>query len=226
MRRPAALLAVLFLSCLGAGACGGNVVKGAGGAGTGAGGTAPPGGDCTSDAQCNGGQCVAITPGGYEVCAQEPPEATSCSSPGLDQCCSTADCKGMGKCYSTTALANCGGPAMAPYNLCVADQCTDDASCAGSLSDVPMLCLPAGVFGFVARFCLTAYCHTNADCTAQPGGACVPIRSSCCGTPVGIACVYPGGCSDDADCGQGNRCEIDDLHGTGTCVSGPATCPV
>jgi hypothetical protein len=242
MRYLASFLVVVLVSSLGVSACGGNVVHGTGASGTGgAGGTGTTTttgtttstttvisrGDCTSDAQCGNGQCVELTPGGYKVCTHFPPEATMCTGgtgPMVDQCCTSADCKNGGKCYSTTNLPFCGGPAVQVYNMCVTDQCTDDASCTGSGAN--RICVPAGSVGSPARSCFTAYCHTDAECTAQPGGACVVVRASCCNLPAGLGCVYPGGCTKDEDCGQGNSCHLDAATGTGKCAAGPAICPV
>jgi hypothetical protein len=239
MRHLASLLVVVLVSSLGVSACGGNIVKGTGASGTGGTGTTTatattgitsttvlPAGDCATDADCNGGQCVELTPGGYKVCTHFPPEATACTPSQLDQCCTSADCKGGGKCYAVTDLPSCAGIASPPHNECVTDQCTDDAACTGGGADVPMICIPAGAAGYPARSCFPAYCHTSASCTAHPGGACVPVHEACCGHLAGLGCVYPGGCVENADCGQGNSCQLDSTTGTGTCVAGPPICPV
>jgi hypothetical protein len=181
-------------------------------------------GECTSDAQCGSGHCVALTPGGYKVCTRTPPEATACTPSVLDQCCTSADCTGGGKCYAVLNLPSCGGgPPLQPHNECATDQCTDDASCTGS-GGVPMICLPAGVYGNPARSCFTAYCHTGADCTAQGAGACLPVTQPCCSAPAGLGCVYTGGCANGNVCGSGYTCELDPATGTGRC--GPISiCP-
>jgi hypothetical protein len=237
-------LMVTTASCFAA--CGGNVVDGTGAstAGTGASttgtgasttgtgasttgtGGGSPAGDCTTDADCGTGTCAPLTPGGYLVCLDIPPAATSCSSPmsSQDQCCTSTDCKSGQACYSTGTLTECaGGPAIQIYNECVGDQCESDADCTGA---TPQICAPAGAFDYPMRACFTAYCHTDADCMAQPGGACVTVSQPCCDVPGGLACVYPGGCRKDTDCGDGNTCEIDPTTGTGECMSGPAPCPV
>jgi hypothetical protein len=186
-----------------------------------------PTGDCQTDADCNGGQCVELTPGGYKVCAHIPPQATACTPSPLDECCTSADCKGGGKCYAASVFPYCGGPAFQPQNVCVTDQCTDDASCNGDGgAGKPMICTPAGTVGSPARSCLTAYCHTDADCTARPGGACLLVHDPCCPYPDGLGCVYPGGCVRSADCGQGTFCQLDRTTGTGKCVAGFPMCPV
>ena len=237
-------LAAFAALCVSAAACGGNVVTGtgasptgtgagtttgptgAGGGSTGAGGSLP-GGDCKTDADCPGGTCGPITPGGWLVCHIVPPQATSCSMPPspANQCCSSADCK-TGQCWSTQTLPYCGGPAEQIYNECMTDQCTSDAECAPGANMPPQLCAPAGTFGEPVRFCFPAYCHTDSDCTAQPSGVCRPVTGPCCSTPLGLGCVYPGGCATSADCGQGDSCQLDPQTGTGTCTSGPVGCPV
>ena len=225
-------LAAVAALCVSAAACGGNVVTGTGagstgagtgtgatgtgagtgtgatGAGTGTGATGAggslPGGDCTTDADCPGGTCAPITPGGWLVCLVVPPEATSCNPPmnQADQCCSSADCK-QGQCWSTQTLPYCGGPAMQIYNECMTDACTSDAECVHGADVPPEICAPAGTFGEPVRFCFTAYCHTDADCTAQPGGVCRPVTGPCCAAPVGLGCVYPGGCARTPTAGRG-----------------------
>jgi hypothetical protein len=141
----------------------------------------------------------------------------------MDQCCTSADCK-QGKCYSTSSLPYCGGPAMAVYNVCAADACAQDQDCPKS-GGAPELCAPAGAFGIPMRFCMQGYCHTNADCTASPGGVCEPIQSSCCSVPAGVACVYPGGCKKDQDCGANAHCEVDPAQGAAVCKPGLVGCP-
>jgi len=202
-----------------------STTTGPGGASTGTGGSLPTG-DCTSDADCNGGTCAPITPGGWLVCLNVPPQVTSCAMPNPNtQCCSSADCK-QGGCWSTLMLPYCGGPAQQDYNECMTDQCTSDVQCASDVGAPKPVCAPAGAFGEPVRFCFTGYCHTDADCTAKPGGVCRPVTGPCCSTPLGLGCVYPGGCATQADCGQGNSCTLDTTSGTGTCVSGSQPCPV
>jgi hypothetical protein len=186
-----------------------------------------PGGECKTSADCGGGTCAPVTPGGYLVCLHLPPEVTSCVMPvsPSNQCCTSADCK-QGKCYSTESLPYCGGPAMEIYNACMSDTCTTDADCVTNAGTLPEICVPAGAFGYPVRTCFTAYCHTSADCTAHPGGVCAPVSAPCCGTPAGLGCVYPGGCAKNADCGQGNSCQLDPKTGSGVCSSGPVGCPV
>jgi hypothetical protein len=212
MRVLASCLAVLAVALLGVAACGGGPIPGVGG-------------DCTGDAQCKGGHCLELTPGGYKVCAQVPPEATACMTMAQDKCCSSADCTGGGKCYPSTDLGGaCAGPFMPPHNECVTEQCTKDADCAAVVSQVPTICAPAGTIGYPTRFCFIAYCRTNADCTAASGGRCATIGQPCCTTPAGLGCVYPGGCAQDSDC-QSGSCHLDEASGTGRCLPGVAGCP-
>jgi hypothetical protein len=167
-----------------------------------------------------GGTCAPVTPGGYKVCLNPPPEATKCNpmEPGvMDQCCTSADCKGGTKCYLDSWLSQCSGPVMVPENQCAADQCMSDAMCGGGQAG-PQLCAPAGAFGAPVRVCVTAFCHTDADCKAKPGGVCVPVSQPCCQTPGGIGCVYPGGCRKDSDCGSMDACQLDTKTGTGQCI--------
>jgi hypothetical protein len=199
------------------------VTSGAGGSSTC---TTPFAGDCKTDADC-GAPCAPITPGGYLVCLGTPPEATSCSAPtngGQNQCCTSADCK-KGKCYSTSVFPYCGGPPKQIYNACVTDQCTSDADCPPSPQLGPQICTPSGFNGVPVRSCFTAYCHTDADCTAHPCGACMLITGPCCNFPVGLACVYPGGCTKNTDCKHADACSIDQMTGATGCGGSPP-CPL
>jgi hypothetical protein len=241
MLRHSSYFFAATLSCLAIAACGGNVVQGTGATGTGTGATStgtgatstgtgglPPTGDCTTDAQCPGGTCAEITPGGWKICLVVPPPSTGCSSPKspTDQCCTSADCPNGGACYETTSLPYCGGPAMAIYKECVTDQCTSDAACVGGGSDAPDICAPAGAYGEPMRTCFAAYCKTSADCTQKPVGYCAPVGAHCCSTPSGLGCVYPGGCRKDTDCAAGDSCQLDTTSGEGVCTNGPSPCPV
>jgi hypothetical protein len=182
-------------------------------------------GDCATDADCKGGTCAAVTPGGYKVCLNPPPEATMCNTPEpgvMDQCCKSADCMGS-KCYLNSWQHQCSGPIAIPENQCASDLCTSDAMC-GSQGE-PQLCAPAGAFGAPVRVCFVAFCHTDADCKAKPGGVCVPVSQPCCQTPSGLGCVYPGGCRKDSDCGGMNQCQLDSKTGTGQCGPAPG-CPL
>jgi hypothetical protein len=174
---------------------------------------------------CNGAECLELSPGGYRTCDSAPPETGACdpSHQVADDCCTSADCE-EGGCYLFTDLPYCGGPMPAEYNTCVADYCTSDAECTGA-GTVPSVCAPRGAFGNPMRACVVAFCLSHGDCTAAPGGSCEAIDNSCCPGPMGIGCVYPGGCRMDTDCGDGNHCELDYETGTGTCREGPMPCP-
>jgi hypothetical protein len=191
---------------------------------TGGGSCTRPSGDCMSDADCDGGRCEELTPGGYKICVKRPPEATSCPMPMLDQCCTSEDCEGGGKCYSTKNIPACaGGPAMPDINVCVNPDCSNDARCAGG--PFPQICAPAGAFGNPVKACFQAFCKTDADCTAKPCGACVTVNTPCCDLPAGLACVYPGDCRKDSDCSP-NHCQIQMGEGTTACtMPGVIICP-
>lgn len=234
LSRPTLSLVLAALSTL-LGACSGNVqvssggtggagtttATTSGGAGSSAGGGSP--GDCQVPADCGGGQCAPLTPGGYNVCLQFPKEAPGCNPGGNppDECCTSSDCA-QGKCYLSTEVPLCGG-VQPYYNECVTDQCQSDADC--NLG-VPALCVPAGAYGPMRR-CVVAYCKTNADCDAEPGGTCAPIENPCCPVPLAVACVYPGGCQKQADCGSDftKRCDIDPATKRAVCLDGGVGCP-
>ncbi len=171
--------------------------------------------------------CVPLTPGGFQVCLTIPPEATTCMGMmGTDQCCTSADCasKGGGKCYASTNLQFCGG-AQLQENLCVADQCTKDSDC--TMNGTNGVCAPAGAFDSPTRTCVTAYCKTDADCKASPGGACLLVgNNDCCKypSPAGLGCVYPGACTKTSDCMMGELCTIDS-SGKSVCKTGFMGCP-
>jgi hypothetical protein len=224
-RGPAVSSLVLLGAAFGA-ACGARVIVDTGGTGerpSCSTGSPTPAGDCQADADCDGGTCAPVTPGGYKVCLATVPEATQCTPHpvGPDECCSSADCK-HGGCYSSANVPSCDTPL---HNECVVDACTNDAECHG---ETPEICVPAGAWGYARRACIQAYCHTDADCTAAPCGRCAVIYGLCCPEPQGIGCVYPGGCHDDDDCwtatdGGEPYCALQD--GTGQCFGGPMLCP-
>lgn len=169
-----------------------------------------PHGDCQTDADCGGKPCVPLTKGGYKVCLSFPVEATICPTGGAgDECCASADCAttNAGACYSGADLQYCGQWFPSALNRCVKDACQSDDDCSSPLSSAPGICAPAGAFGHPKRACLTALCHTDADCTAKAGGACLLIGNHDCCTlpaPEGLGCAYPGDCVHDADCPSGS----------------------
>lgn len=206
------------------GGCGVACAEGGGGAGGsgGSGGEAPIG-DCIDTTDCDGLGCFELTPGGFRVCEVVVPEATVCdpSGPIEDECCSTSECA-EGSCHASTSLPYCGGVELPQFNRCVVDECVSDAECSGNGSGA--ICAPAGVLGQPARKCVTAFCRTSADCTAEAGGYCAPIDNPCCGQPSGLGCVYPSGCRGDSDCTSG-YCDLDYTTGRGTCMPGNPACP-
>jgi hypothetical protein len=194
---------------------------GASSASSGAGGVdaGPPGGDCQSDADCPGGHCVAITPGGFLVCQIPPQQATVCQSP-LDQCCATMPCPGGAPCEVGPLVPLCAGTVPAPHNQCAVDQCATDADCLAG-----QICGLAGALGRAIRACIPAACRVNADCTAQPGGECEPVNEPCCNTVAGLYCVYPGGgCRRTSDCPAMEYCQI--TGDAALCQGGTPVCPL
>jgi hypothetical protein len=186
-------------------------------------------GDCSTNADCPSGSCIELAPGGWKTCASLPSEATQCTMPAppiRDQCCSSADC-GSGRCYAASSVPYCAGAPMPEYNVCLSDQCMSDDDCIHDNPD-PWICFPAGAYGYPTTTCRTAFCRTNADCTAASGGICAPIQNPCCTVPYGLACVYPGGCMSDQDCAPDGTesCTIDPLTGIATCQRGPTGCPL
>jgi hypothetical protein len=186
-------------------------------------------GDCTTDADCPGGKCVGVTPGGFRVCQVAPDKAVTCDSPGLDQCCPTmgVTCPNNAPCYAGPLLPFCAGIPMQPHNQCAVDQCTQDADCTSG-----QICTLAGTLGRKIRACMTASCKLDADCVADPGGICAPVMEPCCGVVAGLFCVYPNsGCRSNADCPplspqMPRYCQPDATTGVAACQSGGPICPV
>jgi hypothetical protein len=175
-------------------------------------------GDCATDADCPGGACVHITPGGFRVCQTPPEVAMDCVS-GLDQCCPGTPCPDNAPCYAGPLVPYCGGIPPETENQCAVDQCTQDADCAPG-----QICGIAGALGRKVRACAAAGCKVDADCDASSGGVCAPIADPCCGTFAGLFCVYPGnGCRSNADCDGSSFCQIS--GSSATCQSGSPVCP-
>jgi hypothetical protein len=192
--------------------------------GAGGGGGGRNSGDCNTDADCSGGTCVELTPGGFRTCEHTPQEATTCMPPDMDQCCDSAQCPMGGKCFYVHG--SCGGPAMVPGNQCENDQCHTDADCLPEDPSAVGICAPAGTFGFDVRTCLVGSCKLDRDCKAEAGGKCEPIADPCCGAYArGLFCVYPDGCRTNNDC-PGGYCEADVQSGRGVCKPGSPPCPV
>ena len=207
--------------------CGSEVTTtGSGGGGTGGGsststttgaGGAGASGDCDLDADCPGGTCVEMTPGGWRVCSVPPDPATTCSQPGFDECCDTSECA-MGTCLTAPVVPYCGGPQPLDNNVCAVDQCQSDAECGAGA-----FCSSGPMLGRKVRACIPAACRLDSDCAAEAGGACVPVVEPCCGASAGLFCVYPSdGCRSDADC-PGGYCQpgLD----RATCQEGGPACP-
>ncbi len=154
-------------------------------------------GDCRTNADCPGGTCVELVPGGYRVCQTPPTLATGCDpARPEDQCCTSADCA-AGICVLGPAHRFCGGEVRNPFNECVLPECTSTADCHDAV------CAPAGTFAPMAT-CVAAACLHDTDCRDEAGGRCVVARDPCCGIPVGLVCSYPSdGCRTDADCAVG-----------------------
>ena len=103
----------------------------------------------------------------------------------MDQCCNSADCT-VGGCYLTTSILSClGGPPEPVFNECLSDECQVDSDCP-NMGAGPEACIQANAYGYPYRSCMPSYCHTDADCTAQPCGVCAPIIGDCCSLPVGL----------------------------------------
>jgi hypothetical protein len=187
----------------------------------------PSSGDCQSDADCPSGACVPVTPGGFRVCQMPPAPATSCPGP-LDQCCPATQelCPNGESCYAGPLVPVCTGTPVPMQNQCGVDQCTQDVDCAPG-----QICALAGTLGLQIRACVTAYCKTDADCAAHPGGLCAPVLEPCCSTNAGLYCVYAseGGCRSDAECPatstQPHRFCAPGAAGVATCLSGAPDCP-
>jgi hypothetical protein len=174
--------------------------------------------ECTTNADCPpDGTCIELEPGGRLVCQYPVVEATTCTEPGLDACCTTADCMGPGeKCLGTPLLQFCAGIVQQPHNECAADQCASNADCAAD-----EICAPAGTLGGKIAFCLRAQCH-GTICGQESITDCAVLHDPCCGAPVGLYCV--GECLTNADCTDG-YCSLDPDTQRSKCFPGAAPCP-
>jgi hypothetical protein len=138
----------------------------------------------------------------------------------MSQCCSTADCTGTGEqCVQGPTYPQCGGAFMMPYEACAAPQCSTAADCTAQPHGI---CMPAGSHGYSVATCLYGGCTIDSDCPQEPGGSCRLVQNPCC-SAVYPACVYPGGCSSNADCAPNSHCESNGDRAD--CVVGPALCP-
>jgi hypothetical protein len=171
-------------------------------------------GECQADADCPGGTCVELTPGGYRVCRVTPQPITSCA-PGEMGCCNSNACPQGQRCFPPVGY--CGG-LVGPMNRCLGDGCQADGDCDAGV------CAPAGDIGLFVNTCVaTTGCRQNQDCVTKPGGVCRPIEDACCNDVFALFCWYPGDCTRKADCG-GNACG-DPTTGRATCATTKPMCP-
>jgi hypothetical protein len=182
----------------------------------------PEHGECRTSADCDGRPCIRVPdrPGGHWLCKSAPhDEATECISPypEMDECCTSAECTdGMrGGCFYTDDITvYCGGPEPIDHNVCIYDECMTAGDCVAEGRGT--ICLPADLFGWPRRRCVSGTCRVDADCTAAAGGDCAPITDYCCRNHLqGFFCVYPGACSAHEDCPGGEAC-VGDFETGGT----------
>ena len=57
------------------------------------------------------------------MCKLPVPEATSCTDPQFDTCCTSADCMNGDKCYLGPLVPFCGGVQPIEANECGSDLC-------------------------------------------------------------------------------------------------------
>lgn len=184
----------------------------------GAGGSAPFG-ECASAADCEGALCVPITSDGYGVCSVHVDPVTKCGP--LMGCCNSDLCPGESQCFPP--FRYCGG-LVGPQNKCLADECQVESDCPEN-----HLCVPAGVFAYPVKACMPVFCRQNADCTAKPGGRCMPVEDTCCAGVFALYCVYPDGCRTKQDCpASAPICAGDPTSGAASCVTSAnaPTCPI
>jgi hypothetical protein len=150
--------------------------------------------DCSSDADCPRGHCITLSVG-FRTCQSSPAEATECSpNPSQDDCCDSSDCTPGLSCFSTRAF---NYDNQSEFNVCTSDECTRDSDCSNDT-----ICVPKGTLGRPIAFCISAVCHSDADCTDDGAGRCVPMIDECSGGYWTFACAYarPGSCKTNADC--------------------------
>lgn len=176
--------------------------------------------ECDTSNDCPGGVCVAVN-GAFKMCAAPIEEATLCTNPELDECCSTSECTATpgAKCVKTPVVAQCSGVPPLEYNVCAVDECGTNADCPGGV------CAPPGTVGNKVRTCVAAQCNgTSCPASAEhPGGLpCALVREPCCNTPQGFYCIDT--CRQSSDCMDG-YCEVDPMTNTPACKSGSPICP-
>lgn len=203
------------------------------------------GGDCQTSTECMpGGSCVELTPGGFRTCQYPAQANTQCGLLGqggmggaggaggggtggspavLDECCEEIDDEDCGNnelCITTPLYPSCGQQEP-PHNVCQDNEheCDNNANCSGG-DQGPGFCIPEGTFGSQVRKCIRIACAADSECTAQPGGRCVPVDETCCpGAVRGLYCTYDaGGCRRDSDCSAGNTCQVS--GGVASCQPG------
>lgn len=188
----------------------------------------PRSSECETDDECTsagtGKTCAAVSQG-YRVCVPEARLATAPSSdPAVDECDSTRPC-GVGACYEAVRYPSgqCGLGGASQQNACLADTCQADDDCGDGICGPAGLTSDEWVDGGGVRQCFRADCRGDADCTLEALGVCALVAHSCGSAIVGpgfrpaqMACVYPGGCLSDSDCG-GASCSI--VDGTAVCLA-------
>jgi len=99
-------------------------------------------------------------------------------------------------CFSTGAF---NYNDQSEFNVCTNDGCTSDSDC---LNDA--IRVPKGTLGRPIAFCISAVCHSDADCTEYGVGRCTPMIDECSGGYWTFACAYalPGSCKTNADCSR------------------------
>ncbi len=145
--------------------------------------------ECTSDADCSPNSCYLLTEE-FGVCSTEQQEVEQCSEAGgitpypADQCgCGGLSCAEDEVCVGRTFFCSCE---PAETNVCVPRACEAASDCADT-----EVCMPPS---FIGARCLTARCHSDAECTDGPDGRCAALIQN----PqqagelsiVSLSCVY------------------------------------